>query len=112
MIARRRPPAKRDYVSMNTQRTKVENQPATWKAARNARRSRFGGWWLSGCLLLAVLFGGACGLVAPAETRARRRPAPSRPMEYISVGDRVVTQDHGERTRPTPTAVNPNTWKN
>ena len=121
-VARRHSPARRDYLSMNTQRPKVQPQPGAWRARTPATRGSrgLGGWWLSGCLLLAVLFGGdVLGSSRPAKPApvAVRSPA-NKPIEYISVGARVVTDasprppaGEGRGVRAAGTAVDPKTWK-
>ncbi len=100
-----------------------KTQPVAVNRAGGAKSNgrRFGRWWLAGCLTLAVAIGG--GMFAPARPAkapadAARSPASKR-IEWIRVGERVVTQDtsprplagEGQGVRATETAVNPKTWK-
>ena len=122
IVARRHSHAQRGYLSMNTRRPKVEPQPGAWRAPTPATPGGrgFGGWWLSGCLLLAALFGGGVPGSSRPETPtpvAARSPA-NKPIEYISVGARVVTDasprppaGEGRGVRAAGTAVDPKTWK-
>ena len=115
IVARRRWPANRECFPMNIKRREPEPRLAGPRpaAAKTPNSRGFGRWWLAGCLLLAALFAG--GMFGPSRAEkgapvAAQAPA-NKPIEYISVGDRVVTRDGADSRMPAPTAVNPKTWK-
>ena len=121
-VAKRRSRERSEAVAVKQAHLDRKTHPVAVHRAADTRPNspRFGRWWLAGCVTLALAIGG--GMFAPARpakaTADAARPASKR-IEWVRVGQRVVTQDTfpgplAEEERgagATGTAVDPRTWK-